>query len=149
MSTLVSTEAASCLDSICRQAFLMLAGMDASPARPSPAPAYAVACRISIKGVDGSQSDLIIRADAFFAKHFTQALFNESAEDVNDAEIADAVRELANTVGGNLKGVIEAQTSLSIPEMLLDAFSRRAEPLISSGYSFADAGDCVVELCEA
>lgn len=149
MTALVSPEAASCLDSICRQAFLMLAGMEAGPAHTPSAPAYAVACRISIQEAEGAQSDLLIRADASFAKHFAQNLFGKPAEDVDEEEIADALRELANTVGGNLKGVLEAETSLSIPEMVPDVHSCRADVVTRSGYLFADAGECSAELCGA
>lgn len=150
MNAVLPVEAVQCLDDICQQAFLMLAGMDATPAASHLlSTACTVACRISIHDAMGSQFDLLIQADAMFAHHFAQALFETSTPHVAEEEIIDAFKELANTVGGNLKGIIETETTLSIPETESCVSRNQASvSLARLEYCFANAGQCVVELCE-
>lgn len=149
MNAALPAEAVQCLDDICQQAFFMLAGMDATPASDLPSTACTVACRISIHDATGSQFDLLIKADAPFAHHFAQTLFETPTPDVPEEEIIDAFKELANTVGGNLKGVIETETTLSIPETeSCLPRNRAAASLMRLEYCFANYGQCVVEVCE-
>jgi len=42
-------------------------------------------------------------------------MFDMSEAELTEAEIRDAVGEIANMVGGNLKGIVEGESSLSLP----------------------------------
>ena len=42
-------------------------------------------------------------------------MFDMSEQDLSEAEIRDAVGEIVNMVGGNLKGIVEGESSLSLP----------------------------------
>ena len=43
------------------------------------------------------------------------SMFDMSEEELSEAEIRDAVGEVVNMVGGNLKGIVEGDSSLSLP----------------------------------
>lgn len=43
------------------------------------------------------------------------AMFGLEADELTDVEISDAVGELANIIGGNIKGLIDGPCSLSLP----------------------------------
>ena len=42
-------------------------------------------------------------------------MFAMSEEELSEAEIRDAVGEIVNMVGGNLKGIVEGDSALSLP----------------------------------
>ncbi len=42
-------------------------------------------------------------------------MFAMSEEELSEAEIRDAVGEIVNMVGGNLKGIVEGESALSLP----------------------------------
>jgi chemotaxis protein CheX len=42
-------------------------------------------------------------------------MFAMSEDELTEAEIRDAVGEIVNMVGGNLKGIVEGDSSLSLP----------------------------------
>lgn len=42
-------------------------------------------------------------------------MFDMSEDELSEAEIRDAVGEIVNMVGGNLKGIVEGDSSLSLP----------------------------------
>lgn len=43
------------------------------------------------------------------------SMFAMSKDELSEAEIRDAVGEIVNMVGGNLKGIVEGESSLSLP----------------------------------
>jgi chemotaxis protein CheX len=42
-------------------------------------------------------------------------MFAMSEDELSEEEIRDAVGEIVNMVGGNLKGIVEGESSLSLP----------------------------------
>ncbi len=44
-------------------------------------------------------------------------MFDAAVEDVSPADVLDAVGELVNIVGGNLKGMLPSPTGLSLPSV--------------------------------
>jgi chemotaxis protein CheX len=51
------------------------------------------------------------------ARHVASALFAQSEASLTEAELYDAVGELVNVVGGNIKSILEPPTELSIPSV--------------------------------
>ncbi|MFO0977330.1 MAG: chemotaxis protein CheX [Planctomycetaceae bacterium] len=49
------------------------------------------------------------------AKAIASTMFAMSEDELTEAEIRDAVGEIVNMVGGNLKGIVEGDSSLSLP----------------------------------
>lgn len=56
-----------------------------------------------------------LACSAPLARRAASAMFESSAEDVSPEEVHDALGELANMVGGNLKGLIPGMAQLSLP----------------------------------
>jgi chemotaxis protein CheX len=81
------------------------------------------------------------------ARHATAAMFATPVEDLSEADITDAIGELVNVVGGNIKSLLPGPTVLSLPVVSDDAggpmpghlelaqevrFSWMAEPVVIS-----------------
>ncbi len=49
------------------------------------------------------------------AVSIASSMFAITEEELSEAEIHDAIGEIANMVGGNLKGIVEGESSLSLP----------------------------------
>ena len=93
------------------EAFL---GMAAEPAVPDPnatGPVYTSSVAIS-GGWDGSVSIII---PVPLARAAAAAMFGMGDDELGNEEVADSVGELANIIGGNIKGMIEEPCSLSLP----------------------------------
>ena len=83
------------------------------------------------RGADGSSTDSSLGArvaitgearalmtlvcDEAFARYLACTMFMMSDEELTEDEVHDAIGELVNIVGGNVKGIIPAETNLSLP----------------------------------
>jgi chemotaxis protein CheX len=56
-----------------------------------------------------------IRCTAGFARRAAGVMFDTTAEDATAEDVRDALGELANIVGGNLKGILPGPSLLSLP----------------------------------
>lgn len=89
-------------------------GMAAEPARPDDAdggPFHTASVAIS-GGWDGSVSLVLPHG---LALHAAAAMFGMEPDEIGADEVADAVGELANIIGGNIKGMIDDPCTLSLP----------------------------------
>lgn len=89
-------------------------GMIAEPADAGPAddgPFYTSCVNIS-GGWDGSVNLLIPEP---LARSAAAAMFGIADGQLGQAEVCDAVGELVNIIGGNIKGMIEEPCALSLP----------------------------------
>jgi chemotaxis protein CheX len=55
------------------------------------------------------------------ARDIAACMFQMESADISPDEIADAFGEIANMVGGGVKGMVGVQTALSLPQVVLDA----------------------------
>ena len=55
------------------------------------------------------------------ARDLAACMFQMEADDLSQEEIADAFGEIANMVGGGVKGMVGVHTALSLPQVVLDA----------------------------
>jgi chemotaxis protein CheX len=58
---------------------------------------------------------LTVRCSGEMARQIAGSLFGMPDEDVTDTEIADAIGEIANILGGNVKSMLPAPSALSLP----------------------------------
>ena len=49
------------------------------------------------------------------ANSISSAMFGMEADELEEAEISDAVCEVVNMIGGNIKGILDSDCGLSIP----------------------------------
>lgn len=64
---------------------------------------------------------LMIVAGAECAQAIAGSMFQMSPEEISIAEVADALGEIANMVGGSVKGMVGVAAALSLPQVVLDA----------------------------
>jgi chemotaxis protein CheX len=55
------------------------------------------------------------------AQGIASAMFQLDAAEVSPDEVADAFGEIANMVGGGVKGMVGVHTALSLPQVVLDS----------------------------
>lgn len=67
-----------------------------------------------------------VEATAHCARRIAAALFAMSADDLSLDEVCDALGELVNIIGGNLKGIMCEDATLSLPCVELDEVVRVA-----------------------
>lgn len=66
--------------------------------------------------ISGGWNSLVqVLAPMSTAKVIASTMFATGQEDLTEEEIRDAVGEIVNMVGGNLKGIMEGESSLSLP----------------------------------
>ncbi len=67
-------------------------------------------------GVTGATDCLIsMEVSAEGARHFAAVMFGLDDSDCSDDDIADAIGELTNMIGGNIKSLLPEPSSLSLP----------------------------------
>jgi chemotaxis protein CheX len=63
------------------------------------------------------QGAIVIQSSVNFASTIASRLFGEATENLSEADLRDAFCELANMVGGNIKGLVPGPSFLSIPSV--------------------------------
>jgi hypothetical protein len=82
---------------------------------PEPLPADAVSSWVHVSGP--WNGTVVISVGPETATELTRCLLKEHAPDVLELEdVEDALGELANVVGGNVKGILPAPSLLGLPE---------------------------------
>jgi chemotaxis protein CheX len=71
---------------------------------------------------------LTVRCSTPMARQIAGALFGLPEQEVTDAEVADAVGEIANIVGGNVKSTLPGPSALSLPAIAQGPHSWLAVP---------------------
>ena len=69
-------------------------------------------------GISGAWSGTVtVELAAPLARRVAAALFGMSPEEVTDTEVTDAVGEVVNILGGNLKALLPGPSALSLPSV--------------------------------
>ncbi len=101
---------------------------------------------------DPSAGAILVECTPGLAYLFTARLMSIKPPDSVDEDVADAMRELANMVGGNLKGLMPEETRVGIPRLLgpeeADALALNAARLSCLCFSLGDE-HCYVSLFAA
>ena len=103
------------------------------PAPPRPAEAYLIG---TIRILGDTCAGLEVIATADLAKHIASVMFDTPATDLANDEVFDAIGEVANIIGGGVKGLAEGETQLSLPCV---------DMLTSHDYDF-DRTNCCVDV---
>ena len=64
------------------------------------------------------QGAIVVGCDEHFAKQAASAMFAQPESDLDEADIFDAIGELANTIAGNVKPLLGERCSLSLPTVV-------------------------------
>lgn len=90
-----------------------------SPVAPAPGSPMAagpfLAATVTISG--GWRGRVTLCCSAALARWAAAAMFQSPLAAAGDRELRDAVGELANILAGNVKGLLPASTTLSLPEI--------------------------------
>jgi chemotaxis protein CheX len=78
---------------------------------------------VSVNG--GWEGTITVEVSGVLAQTLTQLMLGAEPGSVDDAEIADAVGELVNMVGGNVKSLMPGPSTLTLPNV---AAGRAAHP---------------------
>lgn len=74
------------------------------------------------------EGSVILETSAQLSVMATAAMFQLPVDEIGDEEQADALGELANIVGGSIKGLIPGSCRLSLPTVTLGPDSRMVVP---------------------
>lgn len=117
--------------------------MQAEPAPGAPVAGRVYTSCVNISGGWDGSVHLVI--PQVLAGAVAASMFGMEIDDLTEAEITDAVGELANVVGGNVKGLIEDPCSLSLPTVTVGTDYHVTVPgselvrdvtLMSNGHAF-------------
>ena len=124
----------------------MLAADSESPLLPGDLGSNEVVAQIHISGE--WNGTVCLHCSSLAARHATSAMFGLPDEELTAADVQDAVGELVNVVGGNIKGLVDGPSELSLPVVTIEGpatqllghlelaqevrFSWMAEPVVVS-----------------
>jgi chemotaxis protein CheX len=77
--------------------------------------------RVTMTG--GWQGSVLLACPARLARMAASAMFDRPAEQLDDQDVADALGELTNMIGGNLKSLIPGPSRLSMPAVTVGGSS--------------------------
>lgn len=63
------------------------------------------------------EGTILLEVSDTLSKAFAAAMLGISSDEVSDQDVADALGELTNMVGGNIKSLLPAPSNLSIPSV--------------------------------
>ena len=86
---------------------------DEGDLRPGGVGGGELAATITISGAWNGTACLSCSRSA--ARHAARAMFDMTDDELTPAEVRDAIGELINVVGGNIKGILPGPTELSLP----------------------------------
>jgi chemotaxis protein CheX len=99
--------------------YLDLDGASPLLAIPADGPGNEVSASVSVTGA--WQGHVVVSCSDKAARHVAGALLGFEADDVTEADIADALGELANIIGGNVKSLLPEPCALSLPHVTAGA----------------------------
>jgi chemotaxis protein CheX len=94
-----------------------------SPLIPLPPPAarYDVCASVSLTGA--WQGHVVVRCSTAASRNAAAALLGMGLDEVTSEDITDALGELANIIGGNVKSLLPEPSALSLPHVVISGDS--------------------------
>ena len=74
---------------------------------------------------------IVVECSAAASRRVAAALMGVEAGDVTGDDVADALGELANIIGGNIKSMVPAPSALSLPHVIISANAETRWPAVS------------------
>lgn len=105
------------IEEIARDVWNALLGLEVTVAQaPDECPDEVVTSVVTVSG--DALGVVGVQTSGAGARAMAAAMFMMGADEVGEAEVADALGELANVVGGNVKGLLPGSNRLSLPALL-------------------------------
>ena len=106
------------IDQMVQELFDTMLGMPATRAEPQNADVFAGGLRgkIEINGVWSAKLDVV--ATMKLCADVCCNMFGTDSNSLDAEDVADALGEVTNVVGGNVKGIIDQDCNLTIPEVV-------------------------------
>jgi chemotaxis protein CheX len=98
--------------------YLDLDGASPLIAKPADAPSHEVCASVSVTGA--WRGHVVVRCSAAASRNAAAALLGVELEDVTPDDVTDALGELANIIGGNVKSLLPEPCALSLPHVLVN-----------------------------
>jgi chemotaxis protein CheX len=92
----------------------------ASPLLPIPAQRQDTSVAASVSVTGAWRGHVVVRCTDTASRNAAAALLGMQHDEVTTEDITDALGELANIIGGNIKSLLPEPSSLSLPHVLLD-----------------------------
>lgn len=90
-----------------------------APLLPFPAPQQLVEVSASVSVTGAWRGHVVLSCSSTAAKNAAAALLGVEFEEVTAEDIADALGEVVNIIGGNVKSLLPEPSALSLPHVLL------------------------------
>jgi chemotaxis protein CheX len=74
---------------------------------------------------------VVLECSAAASRQAAAAMLGIGAEDVAEADIADALGEMANVIGGGVKSLLPGECALSLPQVVTAAGHHRVWPAVT------------------
>lgn len=112
-------------------------------------------CMVAIVRISGAwQGEAILACRPTFAERAASIMFSTDVKSLTDIDVTDALAELANIVGGQVKSLVVGPSKLSLPclddvkhfgvphgqELMRMSFECEGEPLLITINNASDAG---------
>jgi chemotaxis protein CheX len=105
------------IEEIARDVWSSLLGLEITVAQaPDACPEEVVTAVVTVSG--DAHGVVGVQTSGAGARAMAAAMFMMGADEVGEAEVADALGELTNVVGGNVKGLLPGSNRLSLPTVL-------------------------------
>ena len=106
------------LATIVESSATMMLGLDIGVLVDGDAPASNFAFGASVGFTGDWNGAVVVTCDDRLGREAAAAMFGNEPADVSGDEIADAVGELANMIGGNVKPLLPGAATLSLPTVI-------------------------------
>lgn len=90
-----------------------------APLLPFPSPKNIIEVSASVSVTGAWRGHVVVSCSSTAAKQVAAALLGVDFDDVTGDDVADALGELANIIGGNVKSLLPEPCALSLPHVLL------------------------------
>ena len=114
LAALVTPEALEAQVYVTQDVFRIMAGMEVESC-PEPFANYAQAIDSLLYYIGGAKGSLVLECSANVASAFAERVTGLPALSLNEEDVRDAVGELVNMIGGNLKALLPGDTVISTP----------------------------------
>lgn len=114
LATLATPEALDAQRYVTQDVFRIMAGMDVHSS-PEPFSNSADAIDSLLYYIGGAKGSLVLECGAKVARAFAARVTGLPAGSLDDDDVRDAVGELVNMIGGNLKALLPGDTAISTP----------------------------------
>jgi CheY-specific phosphatase CheX len=114
LATLATPEALDAQKYVTQDVFRIMAGMDVDSS-PDPFSNFDGVIDSLLYYIGGAEGSLVLECSPNVACAFAERVTGLRAASLNEDDVRDAVGELVNMIGGNLKALLPGDTAISTP----------------------------------